>query len=303
MINRFFLCLVFVIAASGLCSGQNHPQMTPINGSIHILTGVQGGTSNITFSIGPDGTLMVDALLERTAGAIRPALKAANAGPVKFLINTHWHTDHTGGNALFGREAVIIAHPSVRQRVMTEQRPPWEKEPVKPMPPEAWPAITFEQTMSLHFNGEEVKLIHFPASHTDGDTVVYFTKSKVVCMGDTVYLIRNQLMPSPSQWNGGDAESLAKNLEALIPQLPADVKVVPGHGRVLSLGDLKAYHRILAGTIEIVRRGLAEGKKFAEIKSAGLPREFSTLGDWTLPPEDWIGIVYQSLARKIQRKQ
>ena len=273
-------------------------KVSKVNGQVSLINASgSGGTMNAAVSVGTDGLLLVDGFILPLSERLRSTLKSVSDRPVKFLINTHWHGDHTGPNNALGSETVIIAHANTRRRLMTEQRPPWLQTPMPPRPPQAWPVITFEQSLSLHFNGEEIKLIHLSNAHTDGDTVVWFTGSKVVSMGDVIFLVGGELNPSSDSYSGGDAQSLERGLASLIAQLPPDVTIIPGHGRLLTLNDLKAYHRILTGTIELVRRHMAEGKKFDEIKAQRLPKEFDSLGNWKLSPEAWIETVYESLMK------
>lgn len=270
-----------------------------VSGNVTLLNAVgETGSMNAALSAGPDGLLLVDGFIRPLSEQLRETLGKLAPGPVRFQINTHWHGDHTGPNDLFGRESVIIAHPGVRQRVMTEQRPPWRDQPVPPQPSHAWPVITASESLSLHFNGEEIRLLHLPNAHTDGDTVVWFTGSRVVSLGDTIYLVKGEIRPSPDLYSNGDAESLAQGLASLIAQLPADIKAIPGHGPVLSLDELKAYHRILTTTIATVRQQMQAGRTLAEIKKRGLPAELSSLASWKLVPDQWIEAIHENLTGK-----
>ncbi len=263
---------------------------THVRGNIYMINGTGG---NIGVSVGPDGILIVDDKFAPLADKIRAALKDIGQGDLKFILNTHWHGDHTGGNRVFGPEAPIIAHTNVRKRLMREQHVLGRTIP--PAPREAWPVITFDQSVSIHFNGEEIKAIHFPHGHTDGDVVIFFTGSNVVHMGDDFFSGR---FPFVDLNSGGDVEGLIKNVEAIMKQLPADVKIIPGHGPVSTLDDLKLYHQMLVETTDIVRRKMAAGKSLDEIKAEGLPDKWASWGSGFIPTERWIEIVYRSLSSK-----
>ncbi|RMG52502.1 MAG: MBL fold metallo-hydrolase [Acidobacteria bacterium] len=263
---------------------------THVRGNIYMINGTGG---NIGVSVGPDGILIVDDKFAPLADKIRAALKDIGQGDLKFILNTHWHGDHTGGNRVFGPEAPIIAHTNVRKRLMREQHVLGRTIP--PAPEEAWPVITFDQSVSIHFNGEEIKAIHFPHGHTDGDVVIFFTGSNVVHMGDDFFSGR---FPFVDLNSGGDVEGLIKNVEAIMKQLPADVKIIPGHGPVSTLDDLKLYHQMLVETTDIVRRKMAAGKSLDEIKAEGLPDKWASWGSGFISTERWIEIIYRSLSSK-----
>jgi glyoxylase-like metal-dependent hydrolase (beta-lactamase superfamily II) len=262
---------------------------TKVAGAVHMLEGAGG---NIGVSAGPEGVLIVDDQFAPLADKIRAALRAINPGPLRFVLNTHYHGDHTGSNAAFGRESTIIAHDNVRRRLATDQNVLGQI--VKASPKEALPVVTFAQSVSLHFNGEEIKVIHFPRGHTDGDSVIFFTGSNVVHMGDHFF---NGRFPFVDLAGGGDVEGLIANVGEIIKQVPADVKIIPGHGPLSTLDDLKTYHRTLAATVETVRRQIAQKKTLAQIKTAGLAPELQPWGSGFISTDRWIETVYNSLTR------
>ncbi len=253
---------------------------THVAGNIYMLEGAGG---NIGASVGPDGILLVDDQFAPLAEKIRAALKELGEVPLKFLINTHFHGDHTGGNAVFGTEAHIISHANVRKRLQIESSPE-----------EALPVVTFDDSLSIHFNGEEVRVIHFPHSHTDGDSVIFFTGSNVVHMGDLFFSGR---FPYVDLSSGGDVEGLIKHIEKLLAELPPDVKLIPGHGPLSDIDDLKTYHQTLVATTDMIRDQIEAGKSLEEIKSAGLPKKWRSWGAGFISTGRWIEIVYQSLAK------
>jgi glyoxylase-like metal-dependent hydrolase (beta-lactamase superfamily II) len=256
---------------------------------------LEGRGGNIGVSVGSDGILIVDDQFEPLADKIKAALKTLGEGKLKFVLNTHWHGDHTGGNVVFGPEAPIIAHDNVRKRLSTEQRIEIFKSTVAASPKEALPVITFGQSLSVHFNGEEIKVIHFPQGHTDGDSVIFFTGSNVVHMGDDFFASR---FPFVDLGSGGTVEGLTKNIGEILAKLPAGVKLIPGHGPISTADDLKLYHRMLVETTDVVRKKMAAGKTLAQIKTEGLPDEWKSWGTGFIKTDIWIETIHQSLSKK-----
>jgi len=263
-----------------------------VNGNVYMLR-ADPGSGNIGASVGPDGILIVDDQFAPLADKIRVALKEAGGGPLKFVLNTHWHFDHVGGNKVFGPEAPIIAHTNVRKRLTTGQTLMGRAFPAEPK--EAWPVITFDQSLSIHFNGEEIKVFHMFPGHTDGDSVVLFTGSKVVHMGDQ-YIANG--FPFIDWESGGDVEGFAKNVETVLAQLPPDTKVIPGHGPLSTYDNLKTYHRMLVETTESVRQRMAAGKSLDAIKAEGLSDEWKSFGAGFIKTEMWIEAIHKGLSQK-----
>jgi len=265
---------------------------TKVTGNIYMLEGSGG---NIGVSVGPDGILIVDDQFAPLAEKIRAALKTLGEGKLKFILNTHWHGDHTGGNAPLGRDAPIIAHDNVRKRLSTEQRLEFFKMTVPASPKEALPVITFDQSLSVHFNGEEIKVIHFPHGHTDGDSVIFFTTSNVVHLGDDFFSGR---FPFVDLDSGGSVQGLAKNIGEIIPKIPAGAKLIPGHGPLATIDDLKTYHRMLQETTQFVQKQMSKKKTLEQIKKEGLPAEWKAWGEGFVKTDQWIDLVYASLSKK-----
>jgi cyclase len=263
-----------------------------VAGNVHML---QGAGGNIGVSVGSDGILIVDDQYAPLAEKIKAALKTLSEGKLKFVLNTHWHGDHTGGNVVFGPEAPVIAHDNVRKRLSTDQRIELFKSTVPASPKEAWPVITFGQSLSVHFNGEEIKVIHFPQGHTDGDSVIFFTGSNVVHMGDDFFAGR---FPFVDLGSGGTVEGLARNIGEILGKLPPGVKLIPGHGPISTADDLKLYHRMLVETTDIVRKKMAAGKSLADIKTEGLPEEWKSWGTGFIKTDLWIETIHTSLSKK-----
>ena len=265
---------------------------TKISGNVYMLEGAGG---NIGVSVGADGILIVDDQYAPLADKIKDALKKLGEGKLKFVLNTHWHGDHTGGNPVFGPEAPIIAHDNVRKRMSTEQKSEFFKMTTPASPKEALPVVTFNESLSVHFNGEEIRVIHFPQGHTDGDSVIFFTGSNVVHLGDNFFANR---FPFVDLESGGSVAGLIKNIGEIMGKLPAGAKLIPGHGPLSTADDLKRFHQMLQTTTALVRKKMTARKTLDQIKKEGLPEEWKEWGTGFIKTDVWIEIVYKSYSAR-----
>ena len=230
-------------------------KVSKVAGSVYMLEGAGG---NIGASVGEDGIVVVDDQYAPLAEKIQAALKGITDKPVRFIINTHYHMDHTGGNAYFQKTAPIIAHDNVRKRLengSTAGNGGSIKMPHAPAPKEALPIITFDHDVTVHLNGEDIRALHFPAGHTDGDSIIFFPKSNVVHMGDDFVTYGFPFIDVDS---GGSVNGMIEGVEKAIAQLPPDVKVIPGHGPVSNLEDVRAYLKMLKDTRDTVQAALQQ---------------------------------------------
>lgn len=254
---------------------------THVAGNIYMLEGAGG---NIGVSVGPDGLLIVDDQFAPLAGKIDEALKQLGQGKLKFVLNTHFHGDHTGGNAYFGKQAPIIAHTNVRKRLngadVSVQG--------------GLPIVTFDSSLSVHFNGEEIKVTHVPPGHTDSDSIVHFTGANVVHMGDQFFSGR---FPNIDLGGGGSVRGYIRNVENALQQLPADAKLIPGHGPLSTLKELKEFREMLIETSGIVQKEIDSGKSLDEVKAAGLPERWKNWEAPTITTSRWLEILYTGLKK------
>lgn len=263
---------------------------THVGGKVWMLEGAGG---NIGVSAGEDGLLMVDDQYEEMAPKIKAALAAlagGGNGQLKFVVNTHWHGDHTGGNKVFGSEAPILAQTNVRRRLSTEQTVMGNKVP--PSPKVALPVVTYDQSVALHWNGEEIKVVHFPHGHTDGDSIIFFTGSNVVHMGDDFF---NGTFPFIDLGSGGSVQGLIDNVTKTLGMIQADTKVIPGHGPLGTRADLEKFRDMLVETTDIVRRRMEAGESLEKMQAEGLPDKFKPLGAGFITPKLWIQTIRDSL--------
>jgi cyclase len=260
---------------------------TPVAGKVFMLVGAGG---NIAVSAGEDGLLMVDDQYEVLAPKIKAVLATLGDGKLKFVINTHWHGDHTGGNRVFGADVPIIAQTNVRRRLSTDQTVLGNKVPASPKV--ALPVITYDQSVALHWNGEEIKVVHFPHGHTDGDSIIFFTGSNVVHMGDDFF---NGTFPFVDLGSGGSVQGLIDNVAKALTMMAADTKVIPGHGPLGTRADLQAFHDMLAETTAIVRQRVQAGESLEKMQAEGLPDKFKPWASGFIDAKRWIQTVRDSL--------
>jgi glyoxylase-like metal-dependent hydrolase (beta-lactamase superfamily II) len=285
---------VFLLAGSDVLFAQRdfskvEIKATHVAGNVHMLTGAGG---NIGVSNGKDGVLIVDDQFAPLANQILAALREIGSMRLRFILNTHWHGDHTGGNVALAHRAPIVAHANVRRRLETGMDLPGRKTP--PAPEAALPILTFDQSMSIYFNGEEIRVIHFPESHTDGDSVIFFTESNVVHMGDNLF---SGMFPFVDLDSGGDVEGLARSVGKILAMLPEDVKIIPGHGPLSTKEDLKTFHEMLLECLDLVRGKMKAGKTVIQIQDEGVPERWK---DWAwgfVSTDRWLETVHRSLSK------
>jgi cyclase len=296
-----FLTLISILAATIFAHGDNshfpHKQdvtvkTTKVNGNVYML---QGRGGNVGALVGADGILIVDDDYKAVSEKLAAALKELGSANPKYVLNTHWHGDHSQGNEFFGKQSIIVAHENVRKRMSTSQTSTVFKSTTPPSPVVAWPVVTYTESLSIHINGEEVKAVHYPNCHTDGDTVVFFTGSNVVHLGDDFFVGR---FPFVDLESGGSVQGLINNLGSLIGKIPADAKLIPGHGPLASIDDLKAYHLMLIETAKIVQDAMKAGKSLDDIKKTGFPEKFKEAGSGFVKPDMWIETIYRSYSNK-----
>lgn len=244
-----------------------------VAGQVYMLHGPGG---NIGVQAGADGLVLIDDKFAPLADKIRAAMAQVGQGALLYVLNTHYHGDHTGGNALFGVEAPIIAHQNVRRRLADK-------------PSESWPVITFAQGLSLHVNGEEIEFLHFPRAHTDGDGAVFFSDSQVVHMGDLFFQGR---FPYVDIDAGGSVQGVIAAVEAVLARVDADTRIIPGHGALATPDDLRLYKRMLVESMQAVQQALAAGQA---VEAIDLGAEWESWGGGFISTERWIATVARSL--------
>jgi glyoxylase-like metal-dependent hydrolase (beta-lactamase superfamily II) len=265
---------------------------TNITGNVYLLQGRGGNIGAIT---GSDGILIVDDDYRAMSQKLSDALKALGSAKPRFILNTHYHGDHTEGNEFFGKDSTIVAHVNVRKRMSQPNFLSLFNRTVPASPAHAWPIVTYTQGMSLHVNGDEVKVVHFPSGHTDGDSVVSFTNANVWHLGDDFFVGR---FPFVDLDSGGSVNGLIHNIGTLITMIKPDAKIIPGHGPLATIDDLRAYYRLLVETSNIVQDGMKAGKTLDDLKKAGLPEKYKEAGSGFINTPTWIEIVYKSYSKK-----
>jgi glyoxylase-like metal-dependent hydrolase (beta-lactamase superfamily II) len=260
---------------------------TPLAQGVFMLEGAGG---NMTALIGKDGVVLVDDDFAEMADRVQAKLKELGGGSPRFIVNTHFHYDHTGGNEVFGKTATIVAATAVRDRLMAEQTL-WNKQhPAAPRV--AWPALTYDQSLTLHLNEEDILITHYPCGHTDGDSVVFFKQAKVVSLGDLYF---SGMYPIFHPEHNGSLEGYVRNLDLILKQIPNDAVIVPGHGPKTNKMELTKYYLMIVDSMEIVRGEIRAGLTLEQIQKAGLPAKWEAFSHGYLTTSNWLALLYRNL--------
>ncbi len=288
------LCLLIAVAHAQerIDFSKIQEKVTKVAGNIYMIESTGGfGGGNIGVSVGDDGIVIVDDKFAPLAPKIEAALKGISDKPVRFVLNTHYHGDHTHGNRVWGKSASIIAHANVRKRLL--QPDPDTKEPT---PPVALPVVTFDHSASVHLNGEDIRALHFPSGHTDGDSVIFFTQSNVIHMGDDFF---NGMFPFIDLESGGTVPGYIGAVEGVVKQAKPDTKFIPGHGPLASLDDLKGYLAMLKDSYQIVAAGAKQGKTLEQLNQQKVLAKYdSSFGGGFMKTHQYLEQLYNDATGK-----
>jgi glyoxylase-like metal-dependent hydrolase (beta-lactamase superfamily II) len=267
--------------AAGPAEAQGQaPQISQVTGGIHVIRG-RGG--NIGVSVGEDGVFMIDDQFAPVTEQLRKLIAGVSDKPIRFLLNTHFHGDHTGGNENLGSSGVtIFAHDNVRARLLGQGAPK-----------AALPVVTFNDTTTFHMNGQTIHVFHAADAHTDGDTMIHFREADVIHMGDTYF---NGFYPFIDVASGGSLEGTLAAVDQALALAGDNTRIIPGHGPMSNKAELMAYRNMLIAARDGIQPMVADGKTVEQVvaakPTAALDGEW---GDGFLNPERFVRIVYSSL--------
>ncbi len=296
---RLLLAAIVLLGSPWHAFAQDTEEVTLITSQvadgIYMISG-RGG--NISISVGDNGVVMIDDNYAPLTPAVLKAVASVTDQPVRLILNTHYHADHTGGNENFGKTgSVIVAHDNVRKRMSVELLRDWfgEVATVEASPPGGLPIITFDNTVSFHLNGQEVFIFHVENAHTDGDSVVHYRNANVIHTGDIVFY---GLYPYIDVMNGGSVKGTIAAVDKILKLVDDDTKVIPGHGPLTDAAGLREYRDVLATIVERIEALMTEGKTEKEVLAAQPSAEFDAKwGQSFSPAEKWIPAVYRDLSR------
>ena len=258
---------------------------------VYMLVGAGG---NLGLSVGKDAVFLIDDQYAPLTPKIQAAIAAIAKKPVQFVLNTHWHGDHTGGNERFAESgALIVAHDNVRRRMSSEQFLDFFKMRVERSPQAALPLVTFSADVTFHINGDDVVAFHCPGAHTDGDAIVHFRRADVIHMGDIFF---NGFYPFIDVSSGGSADGVIAAVDRALALATAKTKIIPGHGPLATKADLQAYRDMIATVHARIRSQVAAGRSVKEIVDSKPTKEFDEQwGNGFIKPDSWVTMLATAL--------
>ncbi|NNF16017.1 MAG: MBL fold metallo-hydrolase [Gammaproteobacteria bacterium] len=296
MIRKMLMSFTGLMLMS-MCIAQTEDVQITSTKLSETLSMLQGRGGNIGVLTGADGVILIDDQYAPMSARILDAVEAISKEPVRFVINTHWHSDHTGGNENFGgKGALIVAHDNVRRRLSTDQVIKALGRPVPAAPEQAWPVITFSQNLTMHLNGEEIRILHQPRAHTDGDAILYFVNSNVIHAGDVFF---NGMYPFIDTSTGGSLNGVIGAVERILALADDNTRIIPGHGPLADKSDLVAYHAMLTTVRERIIAYLNQGMTATGIEIRDPLKDFNKKwGQGFMRPDVWLRIAIEDLAEK-----
>ena len=288
------LCLPIGAASAQQDFSKTEVTATKLGEGVHVLFGAGG---NIGVSSGKDGVFLIDDQYAPLTARIRAAVAGISDKPIRFVLNTHWHSDHSGGNENLGvAGAIIVAHENVRKRMSVEQFLEAFGQKFPPSPEAALPVVTYAESVSFHLNGDEIHCFHLPPAHTDGDSVVHFKKANVIHMGDLFF---NGLYPFIDADSGGSLEGMIGGADRILGMANDSTQIIPGHGPMAKKADLKAFRDMLAGVRDKMKPLVMAGKTLSEVQATKPTQAFDQIwGKGFLNPEQFVAVAYASLGGK-----
>ena len=288
-ISFFALCLCLAVPATAQEMSKVEIKAEQLAPGVAVLFGAGG---NIGVSYGADGTILIDDQFAPLTAKIQASVAALGASPVKFLVNTHWHFDHSGGNENMGKAgAVIMAHDNVRVRMAAGATVAGNVNP--PAAKVALPVITYADGLKLHLNGEEVRVVHVPAAHTDGDSFIHWTKSNVIHMGDLFML--QVSFPFVDTGSGGDVRGFVTAADKVLAIADDQTKIIPGHGAIATKADLQNHRNMVAAVIARVEAGIKAGETLDQIKAARPGDGYGVSPDGFIKADQFVETVFNNL--------